>query len=70
MTTFTVADLDEWIATVELDVALPGGNATHYPNDWARNGLAAMLGEPITQRLWASDELLATLRRARQAVSS
>jgi hypothetical protein len=60
--TFTVADLDEWIADVEKGQ----WDTTHVPNDWARAGLARLLDEAVPNQLWTSKDLLATLRRARE----
>lgn len=65
---FTLADLDEWIAHVEAcSYDSNGYNAAHYPNEWAREGLAALLGESVPFGRWVTKDLLALLRRARQA---
>lgn len=58
----TVADIDEWLADIRSDAP----NTTHTPNEWTRTALAALLGEEIPYRLWASDELTALLERARK----
>lgn len=58
---FTAADLDEWIASVERSTWDTG----HWPNAWAREGLAALLGKPVPHGRWLTKELLATLRNAR-----
>ncbi|OKI47287.1 hypothetical protein [Micromonospora sp. CB01531] len=60
----TVADLDEWIAATRA-VANPHV-AGHWPNEWARAGLGALLGEGIPHRRWSTRELLDALARARQ----
>ncbi|GAB2952023.1 hypothetical protein GCM10027280_45530 [Micromonospora polyrhachis] len=60
----TVADLDEWIA-VTRNVANSHA-AGHYPFEWARAGLGALLGEVIPHRRWSTRELLDALARARQ----
>lgn len=58
----TVADIDEWIASIEESPAYAG---VHVPYDWARAALGAVLGEDIPRGAWLAKELLATLRRAR-----
>lgn len=60
-TTLTAADLDEWIARLERST----WGTSNWPNEWARKGLAALLGEPIPYGRWPAEELLALLRRAR-----
>jgi hypothetical protein len=57
---FTAADLGEWIAHVETCTYDTG----HWPNEWARDGLAALLGEPVPHGRRVTKELLALLRRA------
>lgn len=61
----TAADLDEWITDVTASHYATG----HFPNDWARAGLASILGEEIPFRRWTTAELLAVLRRARTEVT-
>lgn len=60
---FTLADLDEWIAHVEARTY----DISHWPNEWARSGLASLLGEPVPHGRWVTKELLALLLRARSA---
>lgn len=57
----TAADLDEWIASVEQSPHDTG----HWPNEWARAGLGALVGESwVDPQRFTKAELLPLLRRA------
>lgn len=60
----TAQDLDEWLAEVEAS----RWDTSHFPYEWARHGLAAVLGEDFPYRLYGRVELLAILTRARAAI--
>lgn len=61
----TVADIDEWMAKIRS--VNPHVTVHWWPNEWARAGLGALLGEEIPHRRWFTRELLALLGRARKA---
>lgn len=63
-TQLTAADLDEWIAQVTASLY----NSSHFPAEWARAGLAGVLGEEFPYRRYGRTELLAILTRARAAI--
>lgn len=62
-TPLTVADIDEWTAATRATTN--PHSAAHWPNEWARTGLGALLGEDIPHRRWSTRELLGALARAR-----
>lgn len=63
----TAADLDEWTAQVEASTHDTG----HWPNDWARAGLGALVGQSWPhRRRFTTKELLGLLRQARQILET
>lgn len=59
----TVAEIDEW--TENLRAVTDPHVASHWPHEWAREGLGVLLGEDIPHRRWSTRELLDALGRAR-----
>lgn len=65
-TALTAAELDDWTAEVRASRS----DVHHFPADWAREGLGAILGEDFPHRMYTRRELLGHLGRARAALAA